>query len=51
LPTDQAGVAAVHGVAEHAFDGVRAQELEEVRLLNRSELGVLIGGRQAREIA
>ena len=51
LPTDQAGIAAVHGVAEHAFDGVRAQELEEVRLLNRSELGVLISGREAREIA
>src|SRR5437879_3574659 len=35
LPTDQAGVAAVHGIAEHAFDGVRPQELEEPRLLNR----------------
>src|SRR5437016_4716075 len=44
LPTDQAGVAAVHGVAEHAFDGVGPQELEETRLLNRAELGVLIGG-------
>src|SRR5207253_1550876 len=51
LPTDQAGVAAVHGVAEHAFDRVSAQELEESRLLYRSELGVLIRGRQAREIA
>src|SRR5712691_5364353 len=44
LPTDQACIAAVHGVAEHAFDSVRAQELEETRLLNRLELGVLIGG-------
>src|SRR5579864_1079008 len=51
LPTDQAGVAAMHGVAEHAFDSVGAQELEEMRLLNRAEFGVLIGGRQAGEIA
>src|SRR5258706_5491271 len=51
LPTDQAGVAAVHRVAEHAFDSVGAQELEETRLLNRLELRVLICGRQAREIA
>src|SRR5437867_5398620 len=51
LPADQAGVAAVHGVAEHAFDGVLAQELEKMRLLNRAEPGVLIGRREAAEIA
>src|SRR5258708_5035211 len=41
LPADQSGVAAVHGVAEHAFDGVSAQQLEEMRPLHRSELRVL----------
>src|SRR5215471_14431217 len=41
----------MHGVAEHAFDGVLAQELEEMRLLDRAEPGVLIGRRQAGEIA
>ena len=44
LPTDQAGVAAVHGVAEHAFDGVSPQKLKETRLLNRLQLAILIGG-------
>src|SRR5271166_5435515 len=38
LPTDEAGVAAVHGVREHAFDGVGAEELEEMRFLDRLEL-------------
>src|SRR5438105_9786508 len=50
LPADEAGVAAVHGVAEHAFDGLLAQELEEMRLLNRAEPSVLIGRREAGEI-
>src|SRR5260221_9932765 len=34
LPTDQPRVTAVHRIAEHAFNGVSAQELEEVRTLD-----------------
>src|SRR5579862_417400 len=46
LPTDQPRVTAVHGIAEHAFDGVRAQELEEARALESLQLLVLIVGWQ-----
>ena len=51
LPTDQAGVAAVHGVAEHAFDCVRAQELEEARTLDGLQLLVLFVDWQTGEVA
>src|ERR1700719_931456 len=41
LPADQARIAAVHGVAEHAFDGVSTQELEEARTLDDLQLLLL----------
>ena len=47
LPADQSGVAAVHGVAEHTLDGVRAENLEEVGLLDGHQLLVLLGRREA----
>src|SRR5689334_5255681 len=41
LPTDQPGIATVHRVAEHAFDRVSAQELEEMGTFELSQLFVL----------
>src|SRR5580700_3986590 len=41
LPTNQTRVAAVHGVAEHAFDRMSAQELEKPRRFDGLQLFVL----------
>ncbi len=46
LPSDQVHVAAVHRIREHAFDGVRAQQLEEMRFLERLQLLDLFFHRQ-----
>ena len=43
LPSDQVGIAAVHRVAEHAFDRMLAQESKEVGGLDGSQPGVLVG--------
>ncbi len=51
LPTDQARVAAVHGVAEHTFDRVSAQELEKPRTFDGLQLLVLFVRWQAGEVA
>src|SRR5262245_33839423 len=49
LPADHVGVSAVVRVAEHALDGVAAQQLEEMRRFNRSQLVVLLSGRHRGE--
>src|SRR5262249_51928404 len=42
LPSRETGVAAVHRVAENAFDRVRAQQRKERRALDRREFSVLL---------
>ncbi len=49
LPADHVHVAAVHGIAEHSFDGVLAQQREEVRVLDLLQLFVLLLGRESVE--
>src|ERR1700694_2758602 len=51
LPADQARVAAVHGVAEHAFDRVSRGQVAEARTLDGLQLLVLLFGWQAGEVA
>src|SRR6476646_2602939 len=42
LPSDQPRVAAMHRVGEHPLDGVRPQQREKVRLLDRGKLSRLL---------
>src|SRR5205814_9396172 len=51
LPANQAGVAPVHRVAEHAFDGVRPEELEESRGLDGFQPLILLRGGELGEVA
>src|SRR6266480_2400070 len=51
LPSDQAGVAAVHRIAEHTFDRVLADDTEERCRLNPAQLLILFGCGKVREVA
>jgi len=43
LPADQVSIAAVHGVAKYAFDGVGAEEREKRRVLDLVQFCILFG--------
>ena len=51
LPADQIRVAAVHGIAEHAFNRVGTQKREKQRVFNLFQAGILLGGAQQVETA
>ncbi len=46
LPTNHAGISAVHGIAKHAFDGVLAKERKEKRGFDFAQGFVLLRGRE-----
>ncbi len=50
LPANHPGIAAVHGVAEHSFDGVLAEESEENGGFDLLQSFVLAGGWQEMKI-
>ena len=50
LPADQIGIAAVHRIAEHAFNGVLAEEPEEVGGFDAAQPGILLDRLEAIEI-
>src|SRR5207302_7324619 len=51
LPADQVPVAAMHGIAEHAFNRVGAEEREKQRVLDLFQAGVPVCGTQLMETA